>query len=43
MEQCVAYFFPNDMEAVVFVNSRIGAEDLSLRNLVRDAFTNSLK
>jgi CubicO group peptidase (beta-lactamase class C family) len=43
MEQCVAYFFPNDMEAVVFVNSKIGAKDLSLRNLVRDAFKNSLK
>jgi CubicO group peptidase (beta-lactamase class C family) len=43
MEQCVAYFLPNDMEAVVFVNSKIGAEDLSLRNLVRDAFKHSLK
>ena len=42
-EQCVAYFFPNNMEAVVFANSSIGAENLSLRNLVRDAFKNSLK
>jgi hypothetical protein len=42
-EQCVAYFFPNNMEAVVFANSNIGAENLSLRNLVRDAFKNSLK
>jgi CubicO group peptidase (beta-lactamase class C family) len=42
-EQCVAYFFPNNMEAVVFVNSRIGEGNLSLRNLVRDAFKNSLR
>ena len=41
-EQCVAYFFPNDMEAVVFVNSPIGPSAVSLRNIVRDVFLFSL-
>ena len=42
-EQCVAYFFPDNMEAVLFVNSPIGTAGFSLRNIVRDAFKNSLK
>lgn len=43
-EQCVAYFFPNGMEVVVFVNSPISTNDppFSLRGLVKDAFINSL-
>jgi len=41
-EQCVAYFLPNGMELAVFVNSPIGSEGFSLRNLVRDAFVDSL-
>jgi CubicO group peptidase (beta-lactamase class C family) len=44
-EQCVAYFFPNGMEVVVFVNSPISANDppFSLRGLVKDAFINNLQ
>jgi CubicO group peptidase (beta-lactamase class C family) len=42
-EQCVAYFFPNGMEVVLFVNSPIGAQGLSVRNTVRDAFLANLK
>lgn len=44
-EQCVAYFFPNDMEVVVFVNSPISNNDppFSLRGLVKDAFINNLQ
>lgn len=41
-EQCVAYFLPNGMELVLFVNSPIGADDFSLRGIVKDAFINSL-
>ncbi len=41
-EQSVAYFLPNDMELVVFVNSPIGASGLSLRDIVKDKFINSL-
>jgi CubicO group peptidase (beta-lactamase class C family) len=37
-EQCVAYFLPADMEAVLFVNSPIGAQGASLRGLVQDAY-----
>ena len=41
-EQSVAYFFPNGMEVVVFVNSPIGTNNASLRNVVKDAFLGSL-
>lgn len=41
-EQCVAYFFPNGMEAVLFVNSPIGTSGFSLRGIVKDAFLSSL-
>jgi CubicO group peptidase (beta-lactamase class C family) len=41
-EQCVAYFFPNDMELVVFVNSPIGQSKFSLRGIVKDTFVNAL-
>jgi CubicO group peptidase (beta-lactamase class C family) len=41
-EQSVIYFLPNGMEVAVFVNSPIGFEDYSLRNVVRDAFKDSL-
>jgi CubicO group peptidase (beta-lactamase class C family) len=41
-EQCVAYFMPDDVEIVVFVNSKIGAQDFSLRGLVKDVYINSL-
>jgi CubicO group peptidase (beta-lactamase class C family) len=41
-EQSVIYFLPNNMEVAVFVNSPIGSEGFSLRDLVRAAFNNSL-
>ncbi len=41
-EQCVAYFLPDDMELVLFVNSPIGQEDYSLRKLASDTFSASL-
>ena len=41
-EQCVAHFFPDDMECVLYVNSPIGSEGFSLRNLVHDAFVGAL-
>ena len=41
-EQCVAFFMPQGMELALFVNSPIGPSKLSLRNLVRDAYLNSL-
>ncbi|MDZ8055636.1 MAG: serine hydrolase domain-containing protein [Aulosira sp. ZfuVER01] len=41
-EQSVAYFLPNDMELVVFVNSPIGTNGFSLRGIVKDTFVNSL-
>jgi CubicO group peptidase (beta-lactamase class C family) len=41
-EQCVAYFLPQEMELVVFVNSPIGTSNFSLRNIVYEAFINSL-
>jgi CubicO group peptidase (beta-lactamase class C family) len=41
-EQSVAYFLPNNMELVVFVNSPIGTNGFSLRGIVKDTFINSL-
>jgi len=41
-EQCVAYFWPQEMELVVFVNSPISDSNFSLRNIVSQAFINSL-
>jgi CubicO group peptidase (beta-lactamase class C family) len=41
-EQCVAYFLPNQMELVLFVNSPIGKENFSLRGIVKDAYISSL-
>jgi len=41
-EQCVAFFLPAGMEAVVFVNSPIGTGDFSLRGLVQDAYVGCL-
>ena len=41
-EQCVAYFLPQEMELVVFVNSPIGTNKFSLRGIVKDAFINCL-
>lgn len=41
-EQCVAFFLPQEMELVVFVNSPIGDSSFSLRGIVYDAFINSL-
>ncbi len=43
VEQSVAYFFPEQMECVVLVNSWIGSQQASLRNTVRDAYLASLK
>jgi CubicO group peptidase (beta-lactamase class C family) len=41
-EQSVAYFFPDGMEFVAFVNSPIGLEGFSLRGVVKDAYLNAL-
>ena len=41
-EQCVAFFMPDNIEMVVFVNSPIGEENFSLRGLVKDLYINSL-
>lgn len=41
-EQSVAFFLPNNMEVVVFVNSPIGTNAASLRGTVKDAFIASL-
>ena len=41
-EQCVAYFLPNNMELVIFVNSPLGKKASSLRGLVKDVFLASL-
>ncbi|MGI2902545.1 serine hydrolase domain-containing protein [Tolypothrix sp. VBCCA 56010] len=41
-EQCVAYFLPNDMELVVFVNSPIGQSNFFLRGILKDTFVNAL-
>ena len=41
-EQCVTHFLPDEMEAAVFVNSRVGTENFFLRDIITDAFTNSL-
>jgi len=41
-EQCVAYFLPNQMELVLFVNSPISTENFSLRGIVKDAYVSSL-
>jgi hypothetical protein len=41
-EQCVASFFPEGIEAVLFVNSPIGTQDYSLRDVVKDAYLGSL-
>ena len=42
-EQCVAFFLPDGMEVVVFVNSRISPGSYSLRKLVGDVYVNSLR
>jgi CubicO group peptidase (beta-lactamase class C family) len=41
-EQAVAYFMPNGMELVLFVNSPIGKTGFSLRGLVKDSYIASL-
>ncbi|MEM6996539.1 MAG: serine hydrolase domain-containing protein, partial [Myxococcota bacterium] len=41
-EQCVAYFFPNNMELACYVNSPIAGNG-SLRGIVADAFVASLR
>jgi hypothetical protein len=42
VEQCVAFFLPNDMELVIFVNSPIGYDNFPLKGLVKGQFLNSL-
>lgn len=42
-EQCVAYYLPEDMEVVTFVNSWIGAEQASLRGTIKDAYIANLE
>jgi CubicO group peptidase (beta-lactamase class C family) len=42
VEQCVAYFLPEDMEMAVFVNSYIGLPPKDLSNLVTDLYVNNL-
>lgn len=41
-EQCVAYFLPEGMELVVFVNSPINTTGDSLRGLVKDVYVANL-
>jgi CubicO group peptidase (beta-lactamase class C family) len=41
-EQCVAYFLPQGMELAVLVNSPIGMSKFDLRNIVNNAYVNSL-
>lgn len=41
-EQSVLYFFPQGLEAAVFVNSPIGPTNFSLRGIVKDAYVNAL-
>jgi CubicO group peptidase (beta-lactamase class C family) len=42
-EQCVAYFLPDDMELVIFVNSKISVQGFSLHGLIRDIYLNSIE
>ncbi len=42
-EQCVAYFLPNDMELVIFVNSPVSQQGFDLHSLIRDIYLNSLE
>jgi CubicO group peptidase (beta-lactamase class C family) len=42
-EQCVAYFLPNDMEMVIFVNSPVSIQGFNLHNLIRDIYLNSFE
>jgi hypothetical protein len=41
-ERCVAYVLPDDLEAVVMVNSPIGTEGFSLRGVFKDAYIGCL-
>lgn len=41
-EQCVAYFSPQGMELALLVNSPIGTNGFSLRDIVKDAYVNPL-
>ena len=43
VEQAVASFLPDDMEAVVLVNSNLGAAGASLAATFRTAFANNLE
>jgi CubicO group peptidase (beta-lactamase class C family) len=42
VEQCVAFYLPEGLEAVLFTNSPIGTQGYSLRALVEDAYEGSL-
>lgn len=42
-EQCMAYYWPDGMEMVIFVNSRVSPVSFSLHKLVRDIYLNSLE
>ncbi len=42
IEQSVAYFFPEDIECVVLVNSWLGTQQASLRGTIRDAYVANL-
>jgi CubicO group peptidase (beta-lactamase class C family) len=42
-EQSVLYFFPQNIEVAVYVNSPLGTENFSLRDAVKNAYINSLK
>lgn len=41
-EQCFVILLPNEMELVVFVNSQITSQGMSLTNLVRTIFVNNI-
>jgi hypothetical protein len=42
-ENCVAYFLPENMEMVIYVNSPVTTQNFSIHKLVRDIYLNSLE
>ena len=42
-EKSVIYYFPNGMELVLLVNSKISVNDWSLRGIVKDLFLDNLQ
>lgn len=42
-EQCIAYFLPQNLQLVVFVNSGVGADSEFLRSIIDKAFLDAIK